>query len=98
MFVAYVDRFVFDGEFAKMNYLSSTVKCKRMVQIRWVQRFKHFQDAFRQLDHAVDLSKERPLSNLEKQGLIQAFEFTHELAWKVLKDYLFYQGDPENTI
>ncbi|MBK7341981.1 MAG: nucleotidyltransferase substrate binding protein [Saprospiraceae bacterium] len=66
-----------------------------MMQTRWVQRFGHFQDAFLQLDQAVALSKQRPLSNLEKQGLIQAFEFTHELAWKVLKDFLFYQGNSE---
>ncbi len=34
----------------------------------------------------------RSLSKLEKQGLVQAFEFTHELAWKTLQDYFRYQG------
>jgi len=34
------------------------------------------------------LSHERALTELEQQGLIQGFEFTHELAWNVLKDYL----------
>ena len=34
------------------------------------------------------LAQERPLSKLEEQGLIQAFEFTHELAWNTLKDFL----------
>ena len=38
------------------------------------------------------MSHQRELSDLEKQGLIQAFEFTHELAWKTLKDFLEYQG------
>lgn len=38
------------------------------------------------------LAGERPLSKLEQQGLIQAFEFTHELAWNVLKDYLEQRG------
>lgn len=38
------------------------------------------------------MAGERELSPLEKQGLIQAFEFTHELAWNVLKDYLESQG------
>ncbi len=40
----------------------------------------------------VAVSQQRPLSELEQQGLIQRFEFTHELAWKVLKDYLEEQG------
>ena len=35
--------------------------------------------------------------NLEKQGLIQAFEFTHELAWNVMKDYFFFQGQSNIT-
>ena len=38
------------------------------------------------------MANTRPLSNLEQQGLIQGFEFTHELAWNVLKDYLEEQG------
>lgn len=41
------------------------------------------------------MSQKRELSLLEKQGLIQAFEFTHELAWNMLKDYLEYQGNQE---
>ncbi|MBP6218634.1 MAG: nucleotidyltransferase substrate binding protein [Oligoflexales bacterium] len=60
--------------------------------IRWQQRFSNFLNAFSQLEMAVDLTKQRSLSELEKQGLIQAFEFTHELAWNILKDYLSYQG------
>ena len=36
--------------------------------------------------------QQRPLSDLELQGLIQGFEFTHELAWNVLKDYLELEG------
>jgi nucleotidyltransferase substrate binding protein (TIGR01987 family) len=38
------------------------------------------------------LGQQRPLSKLEKQGLIQGFEFTHELGWNVLKDYLESKG------
>lgn len=60
--------------------------------IRWQQRFSNFKKALIQLEEAVELSKERLLSKLEKQGVIQAFEFTHELAWNVLKDYLSDQG------
>ncbi len=36
--------------------------------------------------------RERDLSDLEKQGVIQAFEFTYELGWNTLKDYLVWQG------
>lgn len=62
------------------------------VDIRWQQRFDNFLKAFDQFDSAVKLSQTRALTDLERQGIIQAFEFTHELAWNVLKDYLEYQG------
>lgn len=62
---------------------------------RWLQRFSNYKKAFKQLKEAICLSRERELSLLEKQGLIQAFEFTHELAWNMLKDYLEYQGNPD---
>ena len=59
---------------------------------RWLQRFSNYQKALLTLSDAADLAATRPLSNLEQQGLIQGFEFTHELAWNVLKDYLEEQG------
>lgn len=61
-------------------------------EVRWIQRFDNFERALATLGRAVDLSAQRELSELEKQGLIQGFEFTHELAWNVLKDYLEEQG------
>jgi nucleotidyltransferase substrate binding protein (TIGR01987 family) len=60
--------------------------------IRWKQRYKHFKQAFSQLEKAVQLARQRPLSELEEQGLIHSFEYTHELAWNVLKDFLEEQG------
>lgn len=60
--------------------------------IRWEQRFSNYQKALGNLEKAVILANNRPLSELEEQGLIQAFEFTHELAWKTLKDYLHFKG------
>ena len=60
--------------------------------IRWLQRFANYTKALQSLADAVALAGERPLSKLEQQGLIQAFEFTHELGWNVLKDYLEQQG------
>jgi nucleotidyltransferase substrate binding protein (TIGR01987 family) len=62
------------------------------LDIRWIQRFNHFAQAFSQLRKAEDLAQQRPLSELEEQGLIQAFEYTHELAWKTLKDFLESRG------
>lgn len=59
-----------------------------MLDIRWQQRLNNYQKALARLQQAVDLSRQRPLSDLEQQGLIQGFEYTHELAWKVMKDYL----------
>ncbi len=60
--------------------------------IRWKQRFSNYNKALTQLQKFID----KPVLNeLEEQGLIQAFEFTHELAWNVLKDYFSYQGNVE---
>jgi len=44
------------------------------------------------LSKAAQLAKERQLTDLERQGLIQAFEFTHELAWNTMKDFLEHSG------
>jgi nucleotidyltransferase substrate binding protein (TIGR01987 family) len=65
--------------------------------IRWQQRFSNYRRAFASLAAAVGLARARPLSDLEKQGLIQAFEFTHELAWNVMRDYFAYQGNTAIT-
>jgi nucleotidyltransferase substrate binding protein (TIGR01987 family) len=60
---------------------------------RWHQRLKNFQKALIQLEEGIVLSRQRKLSKIELQGLIQAFEFTHELAWNVMKDFFHYQGN-----
>jgi nucleotidyltransferase substrate binding protein (TIGR01987 family) len=60
--------------------------------VRWIQRFNHFIKAFAQLKDAIELSRQRKLSKLEEQGLIQAFEYTHEIAWNTLKDFLEERG------
>jgi nucleotidyltransferase substrate binding protein (TIGR01987 family) len=54
--------------------------------LRWKQRFQNFEKAFLQLSDAVD--KIEKLDTLSKEGLIQRFEYTLELSWKTLKDYL----------
>jgi nucleotidyltransferase substrate binding protein (TIGR01987 family) len=60
--------------------------------VRWRQRFQSFGKAYAQLSAATELAQQRRLSDLEQQGLIQAFEFTHELAWNTLKDFLESRG------
>jgi nucleotidyltransferase substrate binding protein (TIGR01987 family) len=53
---------------------------------------KTFGSAFSQLSKAAALAQQRELTELEQQGLIQVFEFTHELAWNTLKDFLESRG------
>lgn len=64
---------------------------------RWVLRLANLRQALSQLNSAVHLARTRKLSDLESQGLIQDFEFTHDLTWKVLKDYFWDQGDASIT-
>lgn len=67
--------------------------------VRWKQRFENFQKALQKLVDAVDYIKnndskaEIVLDEIIKEGLIQRFEYTHELAWNVMKDYATYQGN-----
>jgi hypothetical protein len=70
---------------------------QKTLDLRWQQRLMNYEKALSQLVAAVNLSKQRALSDLEKQGLIQVFEFTHELAWNVMKDYFLYQGNTSIT-
>lgn len=58
--------------------------------IRWIQRFSNYQKALSQLTKFIEKGE---LSDLEKQGLIQSFEYTYELAWNTIKDYFQYQGE-----
>jgi nucleotidyltransferase substrate binding protein (TIGR01987 family) len=70
--------------------------------VRWKQRFENYEKAFRLLREA--LGRVDHLSDLEKEGTVQRFEFTVELAWKTLRDYLEHTGmvldqnTPKNVI
>ncbi len=59
---------------------------------RWQYRFDNYKRAFHLLRDAIDAKRERTLSDLEEEGVIQRFEYTWELAWKTLKDYLENDG------
>ncbi|MCD4731003.1 MAG: nucleotidyltransferase substrate binding protein, partial [Bacteroidales bacterium] len=58
--------------------------------IRWRQRFTNFEKAYKQFMEAME--KFSTLSTLEKEGLVQRFEYTFELSWKLMKDYLESKG------
>ena len=60
--------------------------------LRWQQRFDNYQKALSQLRKFI---AQDDLNELEEQGLIQSFEYTHELAWKTLKDFLQNRGNHE---
>jgi len=69
--------------------------------IRWIQRFHNYRKALARLNEAIALSKERGLSELEQQGLIQGFEFTFDMAWKSLRDFIVergFEGEREKPI
>ena len=73
--------------------------------IRWQQRFSNYVKALHKLSQAIEYIKSESesideddldsvLDEMIKEGLIQRFEYTHELAWNVMKDYATYQGNP----
>ena len=61
------------------------------MDIRWSQRFENFTKAIELLNEIsfLDITK---ISMLEKEGIIQRFEYTLELAWKTLKDKMISDG------
>jgi len=59
--------------------------------IRWKQRFDNFIKALIKFIEAVE-TYGPDTNDIIKEGIIQRFEFTHELAWKVMKDFLEYEG------
>lgn len=68
--------------------------------IRWIQRLDNYAKALSKFNEAVELYKDNPniqegLKDLLKEGLVQRFEYTQELAWNVMKDYESYQGETE---
>ena len=60
--------------------------------MRWKQRFQNFRRAFNLLREALEAKDIAEYSALEQEGIIQRFEYTFELGWKTLKDYLDFAG------
>ena len=68
--------------------------------IRWIQRLDNYEKALSRFNDAVnlyndDFNIQEGLKDLMKEGLVQRFEYTQELAWNVMKDYEIYQGETE---
>lgn len=70
--------------------------------VRWKQRFQNYEKAFKRLSRAIEVVKATPDDDLLQSGLVQTYEYTFELAWKTLKDYLEMEGfllrSPRETI
>ena len=70
--------------------------------IRWKQRFQNYEQAFHRLSRAIEIVRITPDDDLLQSGLVQTYEYTFELAWKTLKDYLEMEGfllrSPRETI
>jgi len=65
--------------------------------IRWEQRFQHFEAALAELTLDMNIVSQRKLTRTEERGLIQAFEFTYEMAWNTIKDYFENEGEVDIT-
>lgn len=73
------------------------------MDIRWEQRFSNYKKALLKLSQAIKYINVNPIEDgnvsiideIIKEGLIQRFEYTHELGWNVMKDYAEYQGNFE---
>lgn len=61
---------------------------------RWIERFEFYNRAFRQLASAV---AKTDYTELERAGLIQVFEYTFELGWKLMQDYCIEAGYTVNS-
>lgn len=81
--------------YCEVNDISRAVNGQGILRMRndnrWKQRFENFERAFSLLNEAFEKDIAE-MSDLEKEGVIQRFEYTFELAWKTLKDYLVYSG------
>lgn len=61
-------------------------------ELRWIQRFQNFDDAYRTFGRVFERYQAAPGDEIIQMALIQAFEFTFEIAWKTMKDYLEHEG------
>jgi nucleotidyltransferase substrate binding protein (TIGR01987 family) len=73
---------------------------------RWEQRLQNYNKALLKLEEGVKkinnvytidekgcVDKDQFLDDIIKEGIIQRFEYTHELAWNVMKDFFEEAGN-----
>lgn len=96
------ERFVRACSFFVIYWLSLKTWEISSQDIRWKQRFQNYEKAFKRLSRAIKVVKSAPDDDLLQSGLVQTYEYTFELAWKTLKDYLTLEGfevrSPRETI
>ncbi len=61
-------------------------------RMRWQQRFANFEKARQKFHYALKAFRKDANNELYRMALIQTFEFTYELGWKTMKDFLRYEG------
>lgn len=64
-------------------------------EVRWRQRFQNFENAFNTLTRIINRYESSPDDEVVKMALVQAFEFSYELAWNCMKDFLENEGFTE---
>lgn len=78
-----------ESDITLFRVITSDAGESNMLELRWQQRFQNFTKAYLQL---AEICAQEKLNKFEQAGLVQIFEFTFELGWKVLKDKLNYEG------
>lgn len=73
-----------------MKYNQQPMETK---DIRWIQRFNNYTRALKKLMEAVEEFQTNGMNEIEKEGMIQRFEYTYELAWNTIKDFYEHQGE-----
>jgi len=81
------------GQTANSQQTNKPIYKMNNKEIRWKQRFVNFKKAFLRLKSAINRVDE--LDDLAKEGMVQRFEYTYELAWKTIKDFIESKGEAE---
>lgn len=56
-------------------------------QPRWFERLTVFKNALLRLTEVIEIFNQRNLNSFENDSLIKRFEFTYEMAWKLMMSY-----------